>query len=86
MKRGRPNNRGEIQNQILQTLSSSDIPTTISGLLRNISKNLDKKISWNTIEKYTKELVSVGKVKTIRLPHSKIEGGEGLTLYVLKKE
>jgi hypothetical protein len=44
---------------------------------------LGRKVSWNTTHKYVQELVEVGKIRRIPLPHSKLEGRTGLTVYEL---
>jgi hypothetical protein len=85
MKRGRPSKRDLIQSQIIEILSSSNVPLTISALRRSISENVKETISWNTVQKYLDELVKVDKVQAIVVPHSKKEGKEGLTVYILKK-
>ncbi len=84
MKRGRPNVRREIQKEIINVLSTKNIPMTTSNIAREISKKLNKRVSWNTVEKYIKELVNMDKVTPIQLPHSKKQGERGLTLYKLK--
>ncbi|MDI6798445.1 MAG: hypothetical protein QMD12_00365 [Candidatus Aenigmarchaeota archaeon] len=85
MKRGRPSERGAIQTSILEVLSSTQIPLTISSLAKMISQKVGRTVSWNTVRKYLDELVQIGKVQPLRLPHSKIEGKNGLTVYQLKK-
>jgi hypothetical protein len=85
MKRGRPNIRRKISPLILRRLEDSNIPLTISSLARLISKDVGSQISWNTIQKYLKELIETNKVQAIPLPHSKQEGKDGLTVYILKK-
>jgi len=85
MKRGRPNLRSDVQKTIIDVLSFSPIPLNTSSIAEIISKNLGKKISWNTVSKYLDELVQLGKIQPISTPHSKKEGKEGLTLYTLKK-
>lgn len=85
MKRGRPTARIETQKEIIEVLSSANIPMTISSITKNISKKLNRRISWNTVEKYIKELVAMDKITPITLPHSKTEGKDGLTVYILKE-
>jgi predicted transcriptional regulator len=85
MKRGRPTIRIEVQKGIIEVLSSTSVPMNTSSITKNISKKLNKNLSWNTVQKYLDELVKLGKIQTIKLPHSKQEGKEGLTLYTLKK-
>ena len=84
-KRGRPNIRNKIQAIIIDVLSSDSRPVTISLMRKKISMVTGRQVSWNTIEKYTNELVQVDKIQKIALEHSKIEGKEGLTVYILKK-
>lgn len=85
MRRGRLPERHKIQSNILDVLSSSQIPLTISSLAKAISPKLGKTVSWNTVQKYLDELVQVEKVIAMPLPHSKIEGKEGLIVYQMKK-
>lgn len=85
MKRGRPSIRKQVKESILEVLSSSQIPMTISGMVKYISKKLNRKISWNTVEKYVKELIETNKIQAIVLPHSKDETKKGLTVYILKR-
>ena len=84
MKRGRPHIRDIIQTSIIETLSSSSTPLTVSALAKIVSAKLNKTVSWNTVEKYLIELAGADKVRPIPLPHSKIEGKIGLTVYQLK--
>jgi len=46
---------------------------------------MGRNVSWNTVQKYLQELVELGKVEAIPTPHSKKEGKEGLTVYMLKR-
>lgn len=85
MKRGRPNVRQTIQDNLMTVLSSSQTPLTVSSLTRFVSKGVNKSVSWNTVQKYLDELIQTEKVQAITLPHSKIENRDGLTVYVLKK-
>ena len=85
MKRGRPNVRHAIQSNLMTVLSSSQTPLTVSSLTRFVSKEVNKSVSWNTVQKYLEELIQTEKVQAIELPHSKIENRNGLTVYVLKK-
>lgn len=85
MKRGRPNIRDTIQTKIIEVLSKTNTPINISTICKHTSKEARKPTSWNTVEKYLHELVQVGKIQAIQLPHSKIEGKKGLTVYILKK-
>ena len=85
MKRGRPSVRSLIQTNILEVLSSSQIPLTVSSLAKMISTKVGRVVSWNTVQKYLDELVQLGKIQPMPLPHSKIEGKTGLTVYQLKK-
>lgn len=85
MKRGRPNARNVIQTNILDVLSSTQMPLTISSLAKIIAPKVGRTVSWNTVQKYLDELVQVDKVQPMSLPHSKIDGKNGLTVYQLKK-
>lgn len=85
MKRGRPNVRETIQANLITLLNSSQTPLTTSSLTRFISKEVNKTVSWNTVQKYLDELIQTEKVQAIELPHSKIENRTGLTVYVLRK-
>lgn len=85
MKRGRPGIRSLIQSNILEILSLSQTPLTISALAKIISPKVGRTVSWNTIQKYLNELIETNKVQPLPLPHSKKEGKVGLTVYILKK-
>lgn len=85
MKRGRPNTRELIQSNIIEVLSSSQTPLTISALTKKISLKIGRTVSWNTIQKYLNELVKMNKIQSISLPHSKKKEKIGLTVYILKK-
>jgi hypothetical protein len=85
MKRGRPSARNLVQTNILEVLSSSPIPYTVSSLAKTISPKVGRTVSWNTVQKYLDELVQIGKIQPLPLPHSKIEGKIGLTVYQIKK-
>jgi len=85
MKRGRPNVRETIQLNLMNALMGSQTPMTTSTLTRVISKEVNKQVSWNTVQKYLDELIQTEKIQAIELPHSKIEDRMGLTVYVLKK-
>ncbi|MBU5536947.1 MAG: hypothetical protein QW818_02855 [Candidatus Aenigmatarchaeota archaeon] len=85
MKRGRPNLRRIVQKEIIVILEKLSTPTTIAVISKEISKTLNRRISWNTVQKYIQELVESGKVQAIQLPHSKIENKSGLVVYTLKK-
>lgn len=85
MKRGRPSLRNAMHETLVQLLSQSQIPLTISVLAKQASQILNRRISWNTVQKYLNELVEMNKVQPMPLPHSKIEGKTGLTVYQLKK-
>jgi hypothetical protein len=69
----------------MSALVGSQTPMTTSTLTRVISKEVNKQVSWNTVQKYLDEMVQTEKVQAIELPHSKIEDRTGLTVYVLKK-
>jgi hypothetical protein len=85
MKRGRPNSRVLIQESVIDALKSLSTPITISALTEIISGKFNKPVSWNTIQKYVLELVEMDKIQPTPLPHSKIEGKNGLTVYQLKR-
>ena len=85
MRRGRPNVRHEIQREITTLLSKFNTPLTTSIILREISKIINREISWNTVQKSVNELVESGKVQAVQLPHSKVENKLGLVVYTLKK-
>jgi hypothetical protein len=85
MKRGRPNTRVVVQDSIIEVLNSFSTPMTISALSKVISDKFSKQVSWNTVQKYMNELVEMDKVLPMDLPHSKLEGKVGLTVYQIKK-
>ena len=85
MKRGRPNKRADVRSAILKTLEGSPIPLTTSALGRLVSEQLGAQISWNTIQKYVRELVETNKAHAIPLLHSKRAGETGLVVYTIKK-
>jgi len=85
MLRGRPNIRREMRDHILEKLSTTTIPMTISMLTREAVVTFKRKISWNTVQKYLQELVESGRVQPIQLTHSKKENKSGLIVYTLKK-
>lgn len=85
MKRGRPSIRRSIQIEITNILSKFNTPIAVSVISREISKTLDKPVSWNTVQKYIQELVESGKIQAIQLQHSKIENRAGLVVYTLKR-
>ena len=84
MKRGRPNIRNIIISELIEILKNSRTPLTTSNITTSISKKLNKKISWNTIQKYINELLNQEKINYIILPHSKNINRNGLTVYSLK--
>jgi len=85
MKRGRHNMRRSVQEEIIKVVSSFNTPITTSVMRKEISKILNRNISWNTIQKYLTELVETGRIQPIQLPHSKLENKSGLIVYALKK-
>jgi hypothetical protein len=85
MKRGRPNSRSIVSRLILSTLESSQLPLATSTICKMIEKGTSKRVSWNTTQKYIDELIAVGKIEPITLPHSKDENKKGLTVYSVKK-
>jgi len=70
---------------IIEKLSTSPTPLTVSALTKDISSKLGRNVSWNTVQKYLNELVQAGKIQAIPLPHSKLPNKEGLIVYILKK-
>jgi hypothetical protein len=85
MKRGRPSKGWDIRKAILVALENSTVPLTTSVLARAVSEKSGSKVSWNTVQKYLRELVEANRVQPIGLPHSKKPGEMGLTVYTLKK-
>jgi len=85
MKRGRPNKRAVIKEAILTILEKSGVPLTTTTMSRLVSEEFGKQISWNTVQKYLRELVESNRVQPIALPHSKKRGEMGLTVYTLKR-
>lgn len=85
MKRGRPSKRFPIQSLILEVLREGKVPMSVLSITKKISEKTNSNVSWNTVKKYLDELVRLDKVRSITLPHSKIEGKDGLTIYTLKK-
>lgn len=85
MKRGRPSKRADIRKAILNALENSNVPLTTSVLARVVSEDAGSNVSWNTIQKYLRELVEANRVQPIALPHSKRAGEIGLTVYTIKK-
>jgi len=84
MKRGRPPLRNLVREKIIEVMSSCTSPLTISSIRILVSGRLGRKVSWNTVKKYVKELVEEGVIKEIKLPHSKEEGKEGLSVYIIE--
>ena len=85
MKRGRPNKRATVHAIILDTLGSANSPVTVSAMARLVSEKAGGTVSWNTVQKYLRELVETNKVQATALPHSKEAGKTGLVLYTLKR-
>jgi len=85
MKRGRPNKRLKVQTTILESLQQMNAPLTISSMARLVSDRHNEQISWNTVRKYVNEMIATNKIEAVRLPHSKEEGKDGLTVYMLKR-
>lgn len=77
--------RRSIQEEIIKAVSSFNTPITTSVMRKEVSKILNRNISWNTIQKYLTELVEAGRIQPIQLQHSKLENKPGLTVYTLKK-
>lgn len=85
MKRGRPKLRNKIKDLVINALKSTGSPMTVNTITSNISAQMKRKVSWNTVRKYIQELVEVNKVHATVLPHSKMDGKKGLTVYTIKK-
>ena len=85
MKRGRRSKRNDVYETALQILSESRVHMNITAISNTIYQKTGKQFSWNTIQKYIDELVKADKVQAIRLPPSKDDKKEGLTVYSLKK-
>ena len=85
MKRGRPNIRKIIHSNLLEVLGNSQTPLTTSTLTKYVSKEVNRTISWNTVQKYVNELIEQEKIQSVTLPHSKIDDRNGLTMYSIKK-
>jgi len=66
-------------------LEKSKVPLTASALSRLVSEELGARVSWNTVQKYIRELVETNHIQPIALPHSKKSGETGLVVYTLKK-
>jgi hypothetical protein len=85
MKRGRPSKRNTIHKEIMSVLGEMRTPMTTSALGRLVSERTNSSVSWNTIQKYLRELIETNKVEPMILPHSKETGKDGLTVYTIKK-
>jgi len=85
MKRGRPSKRTKIKEVLLAVMKEINAPLTISSMTNMVSGRLGEAISWNTVRKYVQEMVETNAIEVIRLPHSKEEGKDGLTVYMLKR-
>jgi len=85
MKRGRPELRKAISPLIMETLSDYS-SRSIHSIEKEVSRRLGKNISWNTVQKYLQELIEIGKIEAVSTVHSKTEGKEGLTVYILKRQ
>jgi hypothetical protein len=85
IKRGRPSIRTEMHTYIMNALSEKGIPMTTSTIAKTISDKIQRTISWNTAQKYIDELITLGKIEPVILPHSKDENREGLRVYTLKR-
>ncbi|MEM3393830.1 MAG: hypothetical protein QXY79_02175 [Candidatus Methanomethylicia archaeon] len=85
MKRGRRSLREQVKSLILDILSNTQTPLTISSIKKLISKKFNKNFSWNTIQKYLDELVEAGQVVVKSLPHSKNKDKIGIVVYILKR-
>lgn len=85
MKRGRPSKRTDMCNAILTILEKSRVPLTTSALGRLVSEELGATVSWNTTQKYIREMIETNHIQPMALPHSKKSGETGLVVYTLKK-
>lgn len=85
MKRGRKSLKEEVKSKILDVLSNTQIPLTTSSIKMLIYEKCEKNFSWNTIQKYLNELVKESQVISIQLPHSRVKGKTGLTVYILRR-
>lgn len=85
MRRGRPPIRSQVQELIFEILSSISTPMSINAICEEIFNQTKKRISWNTVQKYLKELIEADQITAIQLPHSKSEKKFGLCVYTLKK-
>ena len=85
MKRGRPSKRHKIEAAILECLAELNTYISVNAIVKYLKKKMEESVSWNTVKKYLDELVSLGKVEVVQLPHSKKESAEGLKVYRLKK-
>lgn len=85
MKRGRPSLRFIVHQALINILENSEAPMNVLSLTKEASKILGRSLSWNTVQKYLKELIELDKVEPITLAHSKIEGKEGLTVFKIKR-
>jgi hypothetical protein len=85
MKRGRPNIRTKIKPMIVEVIQNNRVPTSVNTIKKNIEAGLGRVVSWNTVKKYLDELVKTDVIQPIKLPHSKIEKKEGLTVYTIKR-
>ena len=75
----------ELISPLILEILSDNLPRSINSINDEVSKRLDRKVSWNTVQKYLQELIETNKVAALATPHSKIEGKEGVTVYTLKK-
>jgi hypothetical protein len=85
MKRGRPSKRANIKKAIITLLEKSKVPLTTSSISKLIAEESNIPASWNTVQKYIRELLETNHIQSITLPHSKKSGETGLVVYALKK-
>jgi hypothetical protein len=85
MKRGRPNSRNTIKPLIVNIITNSRVPLSVSAIKKSIDTEMKVPVSWNTIKKYLDELVQTDIIQPITLPHSKVEKKDGLTVYTIKR-
>lgn len=86
MKRGRRSMRNQIIPLIIEALKNASTPLNINSIKFYVSARMNRNLSWNTVMKYVKELIELGKVEAVPLPHSKNPNKFGLILYRLKKK
>ncbi len=86
MKRGRKPLRSKIIPLIIEALENTEVPLNINSIKSYVNSKIGRNLSWNTVMKYVQELIELGKIEAIALPHSKDPKKFGLTLYRLKRK